>query len=340
MDTYAVPFLLISPDARAGGIGNCGTASSPDAYSIYWNAAKLAFIQKSLGISFSYSPWYNLSRRQSVYMAYASVYKRLTNSSYLACSFRYFELGSLQLLDRKITHLGTYFSRESASDLAYSKKLSDSFSCAVAVRYIYSDLAGGIPLPIGIATHIGRAWAGDASVCYNKNGISILSLKNELLVGLSITNLGTKIYYTDDNILYPGNNLPTQVRMGGSLKVHLDNYNNISVISDISRLLLPSLPFNNMQTELNNLNEAIGIEYSYASSFFVRSGYNHQDSARNHQQYFTLGLGYRYKVISFDLAYLIPIKPTYTLQNTLRISIAADLVALRKKETNMDTSKK
>ena len=45
----AVPSLQITPDARAAGMGDLGTSTSPDPYAQYWNPAKFAFIKSSSG---------------------------------------------------------------------------------------------------------------------------------------------------------------------------------------------------------------------------------------------------------------------------------------------------
>lgn len=334
----AVPFLLLSSDARAGGMGNCGAASSPDGNSIHWNAAKLAFIQKSFGMSFSYSPWYNYSTRSGVFQVYGSMYKKISKAGCLAASARYFELGSVQFTDKSGGNIGTYLPNESSFDLAYAQKLGNNFSGAITARYIYSNLTNRIPLPNGVSTHIAHGWAGDFSMYYSNHEIILSERKSEIGVGLNISNLGPYITYIEDNSPGFKDHLPTQARIGASLKTHFDDLHSLSLLSDLTRLIVPSLPYKDPESELSNLSEAVGLEYCYKNSFMLRTGYLRQDSAQNHRQYFTLGLGCRYKIINFDLAFLIPILHYYMPRNIIRLTLSANFLSLKSKEANKGES--
>ena len=55
--TTGVPFLLITPDARAAGMGELGVATSADAYSQQWNPAKYSFSESKSGLGLSYTPY-------------------------------------------------------------------------------------------------------------------------------------------------------------------------------------------------------------------------------------------------------------------------------------------
>jgi len=263
---------------------------------------------------------------------------KIAKATYLAASARYFELGSTPFTNSKGSNIGSYAPKESSLDLAFSKKLGNKLAAAITGRYIYSNLTNAIPMPSGVSTHIGYAWGSDISLYYLSNRMALGEKSGEAGVGLIISNIGSKISYIDDpapNSRYP---LPTQARIGGSFKIHFDDHNNITLLTDFSRLLIPSLPYLALMSEINNLNKSLGIEYSYNNSFMLRAGYNQQDSIRYDQKYLTLGIGCRYRAITFDLAYLIPVLATYSLQNTFRLTLSSNLSFLKKKETNRSPS--
>ncbi len=222
--TTAVPFLQIAPDSRAGGMGDYGVATSPDANSIHWNPAKLAFIEKNGGFSISYTPWLR-ALVSDINLAYVSGYKKLNKDQTFAASLLYFSLGSIDFTDEAATKYYTFSPSEWALDLAYARKLGENFSGGLALRYIYSNLTGGVTIQNGtINTHAGTSVAADISGYYTKE-IDVSKKKSLLAFGLNISNIGTKISYTDTKTK---DFIPTNFRLGTNLKMELDKYNTIS----------------------------------------------------------------------------------------------------------------
>ncbi len=329
----AVPFLMICPDARAAGMGNLGAASSPDANSMVWNPAKYAFTDKSFAMSVSFAPYYAPPKRIEMYLLYASAYKKLGQSSALAASLRYFTLGSVQFTDANGNAIGTYKPNEFALDLGYSRKLSSYFSVGLAGRYIYSNLTNSVPLPNGTSTHSGQTYAADIAIYYRNNQIKLAGNNAEIAGGFNISNVGPKISYTDNQYTQGQDFIPTLARLGGSLKINLDDYNSITFLSDLSQLLIPSpIIITGLNDELQKLNKAVGIEYWYSNLFALRAGYYHQDSLRGNYSYLTMGLGLKYNVIAFDFAYFAPLSQTNISQNTIRLSLTATIATLTRQK--------
>ncbi len=358
--TTAVPFLLITPDSRAGAMGDAGVASSPDANSIHWNASKLAFIDKNVGFSVSYTPWLR-NLVPDIYLAYLSGYKKIDKSQVIAASLRYFSLGNIAFTDIVGTPTGNWTPNEFALDVAYSRKLSENFSGGMSLRYIYSNLTGGIPLENGQTSHAGMAVATDISGYYQKE-LDLSKKKSLLAFGLNISNIGNRISYTET-----GNKdfIPINMRLGGSLKVDLDQYNTISILADMNKLLVPTPPiykkdsmgqpviqdgqpviaygrsgnvgvasgvfgsFNDApggyKEELHEINYSFGLEYWYDKQFAVRTGYFYEHPTKGDRQYLTFGAGLKYNVFGLDFAYVVPTSSrTSPLQNTLRFTLLFD----------------
>lgn len=239
--TTAVPFLLITPDSRAGGMGDCGVASSADANSMHWNPAKYAMADKDFGLSMSYTPWLR-QLVPDISLSYLAGYKKLSKTTAVASSLRYFTLGSIQFTDINGNAIGTYKPAEIAVDGALSQKLGPNFSAGMAMRYIYSNLTNSIPLPNGTSTHPGKTFAVDVAMYYLNKKVEIESKKAEVGAGLNISNVGAKIYYTDNATPQSKDFIPIQMRLGGSLKIHLDEYNTITFLTDFTKLLVPTPP--------------------------------------------------------------------------------------------------
>ncbi|HEX7413354.1 MAG TPA: type IX secretion system outer membrane channel protein PorV [Bacteroidia bacterium] len=240
--TTAVPFLLITPDARAGGMGDAGVASTPDANSMFWNPSKYAFAEKDFGLSMSYTPWL----RQLVpdmSLSCLAGYKKISKMAAIGGSLRYFTLGSVQFTDNSGNAIGTFKPNEFAIDLGYSQKLSQHFSVGMAARYINSNLTNSIPLPgSSTTTHPGRSVAVDISAYYHSKKFSVGEKKGEFAAGLNISNIGQKISYTDNADESSKSFIPTQMRLGGSFKIHLDEYNTITFLADATKLMVPTPP--------------------------------------------------------------------------------------------------
>ena len=356
--TTAVPFLQIAPDSRAGGMGDYGVATTPDPNSIHWNPSKLAFIEKNGGFSVSYTPWLR-ALVNDINLAYLSGYKKLKNDQTIAASLIYFSLGSIDFTDDNAVKYYTFSPSEWAIDVAYARKLGENFSGGLALRYIYSNLTGGVAIQNGtVTTHAGTSVAADISTYYRKE-IEVSKKKSLLAFGLNISNIGTKISYTDTKVK---DFIPTNFRLGTNLKIELDKYNSIAFGADINKLLVPTPPVYKRDStgnyvyqdgnkvvlagkdptnvsvasalfsswgdapagfseELREFTYSIGTEYWYDNQFAIRAGYFHEASTKGNRKFFTIGAGLRYNVFGLDFAYLIPTTQRNPLENTLRFTL-------------------
>ena len=352
--SVAVPFVSFAPDSRGSALGDAGVATSPDAQSIHWNNAKLAFIDFSSGISFSYSPWLgNIVDDMS--LNYLTYYKRIDQIQTFGISMRYFDLGEIQLTDVTGLPIGIENPRELSFDATYSRKLTKNLSGGLSIRYIWSNLLGnstGAP-----SANAGKSLAFDLGFYYIKP-LNISGLDTDLSFGAHISNLGQKISYTSEEF---EDFIPANLRIGTALKMNLDEYNSFTFIFDINKLLVPSPPtyerdgngviitdlngnptissgkdpnrpfisgtfgsFNDaprgISEEMQELTFSIGTEYWYGGMVAARVGYFHEHENKGARKYFTLGFGVRYSTFGLDLSYLIPKDQNNPLGDTLRFS--------------------
>jgi len=366
--TSAVPFLTITPDSRAGGMGDVGVATSPDSYSLHWNAAKLSFIEEDYGASLSFTPWLK-ALINDISLSYLSGFKKFNKGQVLGISLRYFSLGNITFTNIVGTTLRDFNPNEFSVNVSYSMLFSDNLSGGIGLKYIYSNLTGGIPSG-NTETHAGNAVAGDISIYYTKD-IIIAGKKSNLSLGANVSNIGNKISYTDDS---EENFLPTNMRIGSALNYEFDDYNSLTIAIDINKLLVPTPPIYNGQgtsaddiiegedpnvsvavgmwqsfsdapagasEEFNELTYSFGLEYWYNSKFALRTGYFHEHATKGNRKYFTAGLGLKLNVFQLDFAYLIPTQQRNPLENTLRFSLSFNFKALKnasykKKKTNTD----
>ncbi|MEO6759350.1 MAG: type IX secretion system outer membrane channel protein PorV, partial [Saprospiraceae bacterium] len=235
--TSAVPFLRIVPDARGGGMGDVGIATSVDPNGMHYNPSKLAFADKNVAISATYTPWMRNLGLQDVYLAYLSAYKRIDKFQAIGMSLRYFSLGNIEFTDQNGESLGQGNPNEFELEGAYARKLTDRFSAAVGAKFIYSNLANGQMVP-GTGTEIkpGVAGAADLSMTY-KAPIKWTKNKSDFTLGVAISNLGSKISYTNSN---QRDYLPTNLGVGLGWRFHLDDYNTITFTTDFNKLLVPT----------------------------------------------------------------------------------------------------
>ncbi|MDZ7741347.1 MAG: type IX secretion system outer membrane channel protein PorV [Bacteroidota bacterium] len=355
--TTAVPFLTIAPDARGGAMGDAGVSSTPDANSMHWNPAKYAFIDGKMGISASYSPWLR-NLVNDINLAYLSGYYRFDDNQTIAASLRYFSLGDIVFTDNSGLDIGTYQPNEFAFDATYSRKLTTNLSGAVAGRFIYSNLTLGQTVG-SQATKAGTSVAADVSVYWQKE-INLFDVDAMFAWGVNISNIGNKISYTDNDATRDF--LPTNLRLGPSITLDLDEFNQLSVMVDVNKLLVPTPPIydtlppidgrrpiakgmnpdvsviqgmiqsfydapGGFSEEMRELMYSVGVEYWYDQQFAIRGGFFYEDRTKGNRKFFTLGAGLRYNRFGLDVSYLIPLEQQNPLENTLRFSLYLDFEA-------------
>lgn len=237
--TTAVPFLLIAPDSRSSAMGDAGVAISPDANATHWNAAKLSFIddKDDFGVSISYSPWLR-QLVNDINLAYLSGYKKIDKNSAVGVSMRYFSLGNITFTDITGQTIRDFKPNEFAFDVAYSRKLSENFGTAITLRYVNSNLTGGISTTGG-ETSAGRSVAADVSMFYQGNEFSMGDIPSNINFGLNISNIGAKMAYTDNA---DRDFIPTNLRLGTALNMEIDEYNKLTFAVDANKLLVPTQP--------------------------------------------------------------------------------------------------
>jgi len=235
--TTAVPFLLIAPDSRAGAMGDAGVATSADANSMHWNPSKFAFVKKQTGISISYTPWLR-ALVPDINLAYLSGYYKLKKNGVVATSLRYFSLGDITFTNIVGDIVGHFRPNEFSWDAGYATKLGDHFSGGGAIRYIRSDLTGRTPVE-GAQTHAGNSVSADISGFYQGDEKEISGKKSILRFGANISNIGAKISYSDRG---EKDFIPINLKLGSSLHMQLDEYNEVQFAADINKLLVPSPP--------------------------------------------------------------------------------------------------
>lgn len=352
----SVTSQTIAPDARAAGMGDAGVATDPDVVSQYWNPAKYPFTISRAGISLNYTPWL----RQLVSdmdLAYLAGYYRIGDYSAVSASLRYFSLGevytSMGESDDNSMTINPY---EMSFDVAYSLMLSEKFSIAAAVRWIYSDLTYDYTED----TSPGSAFAADLAAYY-QNYFTIGQRECQLGLGLNISNIGSKISFGgDDNSEF----IPTNLRLGAALMVPVDEYNRFTITADANKLLVPTYPKQNegestedymervqrdyydvssisgifksfgdapggFKEELQEIYWSVGGEYVYHDQFALRAGYHHESENKGNRKYFTVGAGFKMSVFSLDAAYVIATAKSNPLDQTLRFTLSFDMDGIK-----------
>ncbi|HPJ63065.1 MAG: type IX secretion system outer membrane channel protein PorV [Lentimicrobium sp.] len=235
--TTAVPFLQIAPDARSGGMGEAGVSSTPDANSMHWNPAKYSYIENEMGFSLSYSPWLR-ALVSDINLAYLTGYKKLANNQVVSGSLLYFSLGDITFTDIQGATIGNYRPNEFAISGTYSRMLTKNLSGAVTARFIHSNLTQGQSVG-GASTKPGNSYAADVAI-YSRHDVEFQNIEGFFAWGLNISNIGAKISYSDDNT--QRDFIPTNLRVGPSLTLDIDEYNRLSFMVDINKLLIPTPP--------------------------------------------------------------------------------------------------
>ena len=354
--TTAVPFLLVSADARSAGMADNGVASSADAFSQQWNPAKYAFAIDKTGFSISYTP-YLTDLVNDISLGQLNYYNRVNERSAFAGSFRFFGLGNIELREtgdpNEIPR--TVSPSEFAFDGSYSLKLSEKFSMAVGARYINSNLK--VASDVGDASSA-SAFAIDVAGFFQTEELAFSDFNGRWRAGFNIQNLGPKLSY--DNTQFSSNFLPANMKLGGGFDFILDDYNKVAVNLELSKLLVPTpqnpdldgdgtvTPAERNQNnqdyqsigwfqgvfqsfsdapggfseELKEVTYSLGAEYLYQDSFALRAGYFHENPDKGARQFFSLGAGFKYNVVKVDVSYLFSTsKVKNPLENTLRFSL-------------------
>lgn len=350
--TTAVPFLSITPDSRAGGMGDVGVGTSADVTSQHWNPAKYVFMESDMGVGLSYSPWLR-NLVDDINLAYLSGYKKLDDVQSVSASLRYFALGDITFTNLEGSVTGQQSPNEFAIDFAYTRKLSDVFSGAVAVRYIRSDLTGG-QLVNGVETSAGSAFAADVAFYYY-NEFRRSRKDNSFSAGVNIQNIGSKISYTEGEIK---DFLPTTLKLGATYTTEIDNYNSFAFSVEANKLLVPTPadtlysdgPVGSIGTgsdmgviegifksftdapggmseEFQEISWSVGIEYWYNKQFALRAGYFYEHENKGNRKFLTAGAGLKMNVFALDFSYLLPTQRNHPLENTLRFSLSFDIDA-------------
>ena len=348
---HAVISQTIAPDARAAGMGDVGAATDPDVNSQFWNPAKYPFCISRAGLALNYTPWLR-QLVSDIDLAYLAGYYRIGDYSAISGSLRYFSLGEVITSNESMT-VNPY---DMSIDVAYSLMLSEHFSLAAALRWIYSDLRYDYSEDSSPAS----AFAADLAMYYN-NYFNMGSRECQLGLGLNISNVGSKIsYYGDDRSQF----LPANLRLGASLLIPVDEYNRFSISADANKLLVPTVPKQEegessadyqervlreysdvnsisgifksftdapggFKEELQEIQWSIGAEYVYHDQFSLRAGYHHESQNKGNRKYFTVGGGFRMNVFSLDVGYVISTAQSNPLDQTLRFTLAFDMDGIK-----------
>jgi hypothetical protein len=346
--TSAVPFLRISPDARAGGMGDLGVATLPDVNSQFYNIAKYPFATAKSGIAMTYTPWLKDLGLTDVYLTTLAGYHKIDEQQSISGSLRYFSLGNIQFTDNFGNDLQMVRPREFAIDAGYARKLSDDLSLGIALRYINSNLAGNSSVN-GVSYKAGTSVAGDIGLYYNRPAAD----GSGLSLGLAMTNMGAKIGYTDD--ASAKDFIPANLAIGAVYTKVANEVNKISFGLDIHKMLVPTPPAlgdsaglinyrskgvvgswfssfgdapGGFSEELKEFSVSTGMEYWYNDQFAFRLGYFYEDKTKGNRQYFSMGAGVRYNMFGINFSYLIPSGTGVNrnpLSNTMRFSLVFDL---------------
>ena len=350
--TTGVTSQSIAPDAPGGGMGDIGAANEADVNSQFWNPAKYPYNIARAGVALNYTPWLR-QLVNDINLAYMSGFYRIGDYQALSASLRYFSLGEVSTSSGQDgTSDMTINPYEMSVDVAYSRMLSENFSAAVGMRFIYSDITYNYTEE----TSPGMAFAADIALYYNKY---FLAGNRECNFGwgLNISNIGSKISYGgDDNAEF----IPTNLRMGINFLIPFNEYNKISLAADVNKLLVPTYPIQGddetsedyqqrvqkdyydispisgifksfsdapggFKEELQEIQWSVGAEYSYNDRFILRGGYHHESANKGNRKYFTAGAGFRMSVFSLDCAYVISTAQSNPLDQTLRFTLGFDL---------------
>ena len=359
----AVPFLTITPDSRHGAMGDVGAATTPDANSQYLNPSKYAFNPDKWGFSLSYTPWLR-NLVNDVNLAYLAGFYQIDPSQVIGSSLRYFSMGEITLTGQDNTNMGTVSPSEFAFDLSYSRKLSDNLSGGVTLRYINSNLSGGMGgTQAGAENYTaGNAFATDVSFYYITK-LGGMESNNSLAAGLNLSNIGSKISYNQGSTK---EFIPANMKLGTTFTTEMADSSSFSFSVDVNKLLVPTPAnlvtyntdgsvivqpdknssksvissifgsFNDApggsSEELQEITLSLGAEYWYKRQFAVRAGYFGEAQNKGNRKYFTAGVGVKLNIAAIDVSYLIPTQANNPLANTIRFSLLFNMDSFLKRK--------
>jgi len=346
---------MIAPDARSAGMGDVGAATEADAVSQYWNPAKYPFAISRSGVALSYTPWLR-QLVNDIGLAYLAGYYRIGDYSAISGSVRYFSLGEVTTITKGGGTGLTIKPYEMSVDVAYSLMLSEKFSIAAGVRWIYSDLTYSYT----DNTSPGSAFAADLGLYY-QNYVNLGQRECQLGLGMNISNIGSKISMGND---LHSDFIPTNLRLGASLMVPIDEYNRFTIAADANKLLVPTAPHQRkgetteefqrreqrdyydissiggifksfggaaggVLKEKGEKNNSLGAEYIYNDKFTLRAGYHHESANKGNRKYFTVGAGFRMSAFTIDAGYVIATAKSNPLDQTLRFTLSFDMDGIK-----------
>lgn len=357
--TTAVPFLQITPDSRAGAMGDAGVGLSADVNAIHWGAAKMAFLEEDAAVGLSYSPWLR-TIVPDMNLAYLAGVKKLNANSAVGGSLRYFNLGAITFTDEQGDFVREFKPSEFSLDVAYALKASKQLGFGVALRYVQSNLTGG-SIIAGVDTKAGRSVAFDFSGFYQSKRFRLSEKEAYLNFGFNISNIGNKMNYSTST---EPDFIPANLKLGPALQINLDEYNTFTLSLEANKLLVPTPPIYAVdengdeiidpatgkrviesgesnedvspvqgvlqsfsdapgggKEELREINLGIGFEYLYNQQIAVRGGFFNEPKSKGNRKYISMGAGFKYNVMNVDLSYLISVTQNNPLANTLRLSL-------------------
>ena len=268
--TTAVPFLMIAPDSRSGALGDAGVALSPDANSLHWNPAKMAFVTDEVEFSLAYAPWLR-ALVDDMNLAYLSAVRRIDKRSAWGGALRYFSLGNITFTDETGTTIRDFQPAEFSLDVGYSQKLSDRFSGGIAGRFINSNLTGGTNV-LGANSKPGRSVAVDVSAFYTNPNAKISGKDAVFNWGMCISNIGAKMSYSESA---ERDFIPTNLKTGAALKILVDDYNSLTFTADVNKLLVPTTPIYDQESGtsiVSGYDPNVGVATGMIQSFYDAPG--------------------------------------------------------------------
>ncbi|MCF0184169.1 MAG: type IX secretion system outer membrane channel protein PorV [Bacteroidaceae bacterium] len=354
---YAITSLAIAPDARGGGMGDIGAATEADGMSQYWNPAKYPFNIARAGVNVSYTPWLR-QLVNDIDLAYVSGFYRIGDYNALSASLTYFSLGEVFYGNSsgQIDESYSLRPKEFSIDVAYSRMLTQNFSAAVALRFIYSDLSWDREAESKAA----KSFAADIAL-YRIGYFMAGSRECAFSWGINLSNIGSKVNYGGSDY---SQFLPTNLRLGIGFQIPFDEYNRLSIYADANKFLIPTMPIQRedetdqdyqerlrkdyydvspingifksfsdapggFKEELKEINWAIGLEYNYNDRFLVRGGYHDESAVKGNRKYFSVGAGFRMSIFAIDASYVIATTPSNPLDQTMRFTLGFDLDGIK-----------